>query len=147
MLIYNYLRLKWVALLYYIDFPIPVLNKILIAISKEINTEDKTHLVLYQDGAFSLNQYSFTDFEDIIDSQTKEIEELEKLFKSFCESSDLEVRTSDSIFKFIEKNKFNLSKYISNSEYANGTDFTAEAQFINFFKKIPSIYDRIKNMF
>jgi hypothetical protein len=133
--------------LYFIDFPIPVLKKILSKISNEINTEDKTHFVLYQDGAFSLDQYIFTDFEDIIDNQTKEIEEIEILFKSFCETSELKIENSDSIFKFIEKNKFNLSKYISNSEYKNGNDYTAEAQFIDFFKKIPSIYERIKNIY
>lgn len=133
--------------LYYIDFPIPVLKKILSKISKEINTDDKTHFVLYQDGAFSLDQYTFTDFEEIIDNQTKEIEEIEILFKSFCETSELKIENSDSIFKFIEKNKFNLSKYISNSEYKNGNDYTAEAQFIDFFKRIPSIYERIKNIY
>ena len=133
--------------LYCIDFPIPVLKKVLSEISKEINTDDKTHFVLYQDGAFSLDQYIFTDFEEIIDNQTKEIEEIETLFKSFCETSELKIKNSDSIFKFIEKNKFNLSKYISNSEYKNGDDYTAEAQFIDFFKKIPSIYERIKNIY
>ncbi|WBX67901.1 hypothetical protein PG910_07125 [Tenacibaculum dicentrarchi] len=133
--------------LYCIEFPIPVLKKILTEISKEINTDDTIHFILYQDGAFSLNQYTFTDFEEIIENQTKEINEIEVLFKSFCESSELKIKNSDSIFKFIEKNKFNLSKYISNSEYKNGEDFTAEAQFIDFFKKIPSIYDRIKNIY
>jgi hypothetical protein len=43
--------------LYSIDFPIPVLKKILLEISKEINTEDTKHFILYNDGAFSLNQY------------------------------------------------------------------------------------------
>lgn len=133
--------------LYSIDFPIPVLKKILIEISKEINTDDITHFVLYKDGAFSLNQYTFTDFEDLIENQTKEIEELEILFKSFCETSELKIENSESIFKFIEKNKFNLSKYISNSADKNGADYTAEAQFIDFFKKIPPIYERIKNIY
>jgi len=133
--------------LYCIDFPIPVLKKLLSEISKEINTDEKTHFVLYQDGAFSLNQYTFTDFEDIIDNQIKEIDEIEVLFKSFCETSELKIENSDSIFKFIEKNKFNLSKYISNSEHKNGNDYTAEAQFIDFFKRVPSIYERIKNIY
>jgi len=94
-----------------------------------------------------LDKYTFTDFEDIIENQTKEIDELETLFKSFCETSELKIENSESIFKFIEKNKFNLSKYISNSEDKNGDDYTAEAQFIDFFKKIPSIYERIKNIY
>jgi len=133
--------------LYKIDFPIPVLKKILEEICKEINTESTTHFVLYQDGAFSIKQYSFTDYEDIIATQTDEVNELEELFKQFCETSDLIISNSDSIFKFIEKNKFTLSKYISNSKVTNGEDYTSEAQFIDFFKRIPQIYERIKSIY
>ena len=133
--------------LYNIDFPIPVLKKILDEICKEINTESTTHFALYQDGAFSINQYSFIDYEDIIVIQTNEVNELEELFKQFCKTSDLQISKSDSIFKFIEKNKFTLSKYISNSKETNGEDYTSEAQFIEFFKRIPQIYERIKSIY
>jgi elongation factor P--beta-lysine ligase len=100
--------------LYFIDFPIPVLKKILNEICKEINTNDKTHFVLYKDGAFSINEFTFIEFEEIIENQAKDIDELEDLFKQFCETSELKIENTESIFKFIEKNKFNLSKYISN---------------------------------
>lgn len=133
--------------LYQIDFPIPVLKKILSKICDEINTDDIKHFILYKDGAFAINQYSFTDYEDLVENQTKEINELEGLFKSFCDSSELKIKNSESIFNFIEKNKFTLSKYISHSQEINGSDYTAEAQFINFFKKFPLIYDRIKNIY
>jgi len=133
--------------LYKIDFPIPVLKKILEEICKEINTESATHFELYKDGAFSIKQYSFTDYEDIIASQTKDVNELEELFKQFCETSELQISNSDSIFKFIEKNKFTLSKYISNSKETNGEDYNSEAQFIEFFKRIPPIYERIKSIY
>ncbi len=133
--------------LYYIDFPIPVLKKILIEICKEVNTEDKTHFVLYKDGAFSINEFTFVEYEEIIENQTKDVNELEDFFKQFCETSELNIENSDSIFKFIEKNKFNLSKYISNSQTKNGFDYTAEAQFVNFFKQIPPIYEKIKSIY
>lgn len=133
--------------LYSIDFPIPVLKKILKEICKEINTDTSTHIVLYQDGAFSIQQYSFTEFEDVILIQTKEVNEIEELFKQFCKTSDLQISKSDSIFNFIEKNKFTLSKYIANTNETNGEDYTSEAQFIEFFKRIPQIYDRIKSIY
>lgn len=133
--------------LYNIDFPIPVLKKILDEICKEINTEETTHFIIYGDGAFSINQYAFTDFEEIIVNQEKEIIELEELFEKFCESSEIEIENSNSIFKFIEKNKFTLSKYISNNQSTNGEDYTSEAQFIDFFRRIPTIYERIKNIY
>ena len=133
--------------LYFIDFPIPVLKKILIEISKEVNTTEKTHFILYNDGAFSIKEFTFIEFEEIIESQAKDIDELENLFKQFCETSELKIENTESIFKFIEKNKFNLSKYISNSQHTNGFDYTTEAQFVNFFRKIPPIYDKIKNIY
>lgn len=133
--------------LYFIDFPIPVLKKILNEICKEVNNDEKTHFILYKDGAFSINQFTFIEFEEIIESQTKDINELEDLFKQFCDTSELKIENTESIFKFIEKNKFNLSKYISNSQHINGFDYTAEALFVNFFKKIPPIYDKIKNIY
>ncbi|MET2985697.1 coiled-coil domain-containing protein [Aureibaculum conchae] len=133
--------------LYQIDFPIPVLNKILTQICNEINSDEMEHFILYQDGSFALNQYSFTDYEDLIETQTNEINELEDLFKDFCNSSELEIENSNSIFNFIEKNKFTLSKYISHSQETNAADYTKEAQFIDFFKRFPTIYDRIKNIY
>jgi len=132
--------------LYHIDFPVPVLQKILNEISQEINIE-ATHLVLYNDGAFSINQYSFEDYEEIIKKQENDINELEDLFEQFCETSEINIKNSDTIFKFIEKNKFTLSKYISNTKINYSEDYTAEAQFIEFFKRIPPIYDRIKNIY
>jgi predicted nucleic acid-binding protein len=133
--------------LYNIDFPIPVLKKILDEICKEINTVEATHFTIYSDGAFNINKYTFTDYEDLVLSQEKEIDELEELFKRFCETSEFEIANSDSIFKFIEKNKFTLSKYISNKQSSNVHDYTPEAQFIDFFRRIPSIYERIKNIY
>lgn len=102
---------------------------------------------IYKDGAFSINEYTYTDFEELINNQEKEISELEELFKQFCETSELQVENSSSIFKSIEKNKFTLSKYISNNQTTNGEDFTTEAQFIDFFRRIPTIYERIKNIY
>jgi len=133
--------------LYQIDFPVPVLNKILTEICNEINTDEIQHLILYKDGSFALNQYTFTDYEELIDNQTTEINELEDVFKKFCNSSELEIENSDSIFSFIEQNKFTLSKYISHNKETNGSDYTKEAQFVEFFKRFPTIYDKIKNIY
>ena len=133
--------------LYGLDFPVPALKKILDAICAEVNDEDKTRFVLNKDLSFSVNEYTFDEFDEILEEQEQDIEELEKLFEQFCKNSDLEINNSESIFKFIEKNKFNLSKYISHSQENNGEDFTAEAQFIDFFKRIPQVYEKIKNIY
>lgn len=133
--------------LYGIDFPVPVLKKLLVEIAKEVNTEDSVHFQLYQDGAFSIKEYTFSEFEDVIKEKNEEIKNIEKLFQEFCTSSDLEIESSDSIFEFIETNKFLLSQYLSHNKLPNKKDFTAEAQFIVFFKKIPDVYNSIKNIY
>jgi hypothetical protein len=133
--------------LYKIDFPIPVLKKILQEICKEVNTDEMTYFVIHKDNSFSIKKFTFIEFEEIIENQTKEIDEIEELFKQFCNTSELKIENSESIFKFIEKSKFNLSKYLSDSQLVNGLDYTIEAQFVNFFKKIPVIYDKIKNIY
>ncbi|MBV6881444.1 hypothetical protein NG800_015915 [Epilithonimonas ginsengisoli] len=133
---------------YSIDFPLPVLKKILHIIAKEINTEKKTNFVLNNDGSFQILRFSFTDFDDVINSKNEDIERIENLFKEFKESMNKDVIIdSESIFKFIEKNKFTLSKYLSDNSEMNGEDYTIEAQFVNFFKKSKPIYDLIKDIY
>jgi len=133
--------------LYALDFPIPVLKKILDAICVEVNDDEVTRFVLHKDLSFSINEYTFDKFEYVLEEQERGIEEIEQLFEQFCKNSDLGIKNGESIFKFIEKNKFNLSKYISYNQHLNGEDYTAEAQFIDFFKRIPPVYEKIKNIY
>ncbi|MDV3955639.1 hypothetical protein CMT74_07130 [Elizabethkingia anophelis] len=133
---------------YSIDFPLPVLKKILQIIADEINFEGKTSLVLNNDGSFQILKYTFTEFDDLVNSKSEDIERLENLFKEFKESIETTIDfDSESIFKFIEKNKYTLSKYLSDNNDKNGEDFTIEAQFINFFKRSKPIYDLIKDIY
>ncbi|MFD0797346.1 hypothetical protein ACFQZJ_07735 [Maribacter chungangensis] len=133
--------------LYGLDFPVPALKKVLDAICIEINDDEITRFVLHKDLSFSINEYTFDEFDDVLEAQGRDIEEVEQFFEQFCKNSDLDIKNSESIFKFIEKNKFNLSKYISHNQNVNGEDYTAEAQFIRFFKRIPAVYEKIKNIY
>ncbi len=133
--------------LYSIDFPIPVLKKILKEIANDLNTNEETAFYLYLDGSFSIKKYVFSDYEDIIQKKKSSIDEIENLFKSFCETSEIEGKKPESIFNFIEKNKYNLSKYISNSDDTINEDHTIEAQFVDYFKNIPSVYEVIKSIY
>ncbi|WNH11975.1 hypothetical protein [Thalassobellus suaedae] len=133
--------------LYGLDFPVPALKKVLDAICIEVNDKEITRFILHKDLSFSINEYTFDEFDDVLKEQERDIEEVEQLFKQFCKNSDLDIKNSESIFKFIEKNKFNLSKYISHNQNVNGEDYTAEAQFIDFFKRIPTVYEKIKNIY
>ena len=40
-----------------------------------------------------------------------------------------------------------ISKYISNRAAPNGHDFTIEAQFVDFFKKVPKVFDVVRRIY
>lgn len=137
---------KYSDKVYSIDFPIPVLRTILEEISREVNSDGLEHFKLYQDGAFMISGYEFTEFEEVIRNHKFEVERIEKLFEEFCESSDVEGYKTDSIFDFIESNKISLGKYLANIS-PDEEEYVIEAEFVNFFKKIPPIYEEIKKIY
>lgn len=133
--------------LYTIDFPISVLKTILQEIAKEVNTEEQINFQLFQDGAFALKNFFFEDFEEQIQKSKREVETLEKLFVDFLKLNNIEIKDKTTIFDFIEKNKISISKYLANSQHSNGKDYTIEAQFVDFFRKIPDVFEIIRNIY
>jgi hypothetical protein len=132
---------------YKIDIPIPVLNTILHQIAKEVNTKDKTVFAIHNDHSFSISEYVFLDYDNEIIERQSIVDEIENLFQKFCETSDFKIQEKNSIFQFIEKNKYSLSSYLSNNTIQIDKDFTAEAQFVKFFRNIPEIYKQIKDIY
>lgn len=132
--------------LYSIDFPIPVLHKILTKISEEVNSEDNIVFIIYLDGSYAIKDFIFTEYEETINILKEETEQLEKLFKEFCEGCDGK-DSSESIFQFIERSKLSLSKYLGNSMAIPDNDNGIVGQFITFFKNVPQIYEQIKRIY
>ncbi len=134
--------------IYSIDIPTPVLKNILIHISNEINTKSEKNFVLYADGAFSIKNYVFNEFESLIEEKRQLIYEVEKLFQEFCKTYNIAKNEYISIFLFLEKNKTAISRYLNKGEpYTKNGDFSIEAQFVSFFKRIPKIYNIIKELY
>lgn len=133
--------------LYGIDFPLPVLKTILQQIAKDVNTDEQINFELYQDGSFVLKNFFFEEFEEQIQSSKREVETLEKLYINFLKLNNLEVKEKTTILDFIEKNKISISKYLANASHSNGKDYTFEAQFVEFFRKIPDVFDIIRNIY
>ncbi len=46
-----------------------------------------------------------------------------------------------------EYNKLSLSKYLAHKQLEKGEGFTVEAQFVSFFKQIPSVYETIRKIY
>ena len=133
--------------LYAIDFPIPVLRTILTSIAKEVNTGTERKFSLFQDDAFQIQNFAFTEFEETINIHKLEIDNLEKLFKDFCQTCGENSPKESSILAFIEHSKFSLSKYLAHKEIENNDHFNIEAQFVTFFRQIPSVYEMIRKIY
>ncbi len=134
--------------LYSIDIPIPVLKNILFRISEELNTKTQEKFILYGDGSFSIQNYLFDEFESLIEDKRLLIEEVEKLFQEFCKMINIDREVYTSIFSFLEMNKISISKYLNeHHSIEKRKDFSIEAQFVAFFKKIPKIYNTIKELY
>ena len=134
-------------LMYSIDFPIPVLKIILNQIANEVNIGNEQNFIINKDSSFILKAFYFEDFEEKIQESKRDAENLEKIFIDFCKLKNIEVSNKTSIFDFIDKNKISISKYLSNNQDPNGIDYTIEAQFVEFFKKIPKVFDAVRRIY
>lgn len=132
---------------YAIDIPLPVLKSILQKLAKEINTDTEPIFVLHDDGSFWIKDYVFEDYDEQIEKSKKEVQNLQDLFKEFCIINNLDPEQNNCIIKFIEKNKISISSYLANSNKANGENYSIAAQFIDFFKNLPSVYSQIRNLY
>ena len=134
---------------YGLDFPIPVLDTIFKKIAEQVNTEDKTNFVINNDKSFTFFEYIFDEYEEFISNRESEIKKVQRLFLNFKKvSSKGDVIDSNSIFEFIEKSKYNLSKYLSKKEDYIEKDYTIEAEFIEYFRKLgASYYEIIKDIY
>lgn len=134
--------------LYQIDIPLPVIKNILKEIANAVNKEGSQNFILYHnDNSFSIKNYVFEEFEDVIQKSKSEAEQVQKLFKQFCEIHSYSAENELSIFDFIDKSKLSLSKYLSGNKTRNNKDFTIEAQFVEYFKKIPTAYELIRKIY
>lgn len=132
---------------YVIDIPLPVLRSILQKLAREINTETEIIFVLNNDDSFWIKDYVFEDYDEQIEKSKKEVQGLQNLFKEFCKISNLDPEQNNCIIKFIEKNKLAISSYLANSNKANGEDYSVAAQFVDYFKNLPSVYSQIRSLY
>jgi len=133
--------------LYSIDIPIPALRSIFKMLADELNSESAEVFILNNDDSFQILNYTFTEFEEDIRSFTIEVENIEKLYKDFCFSYEGKQPKAESIIEFIEKNKYSLSKYLAHKNNDNNSVSSIEAQFVNYFKRIPSVYNIIRRIY
>lgn len=127
---------------YFLDIPFPLLSKILSRIAKEIESQKGSTFVLYRDQAFSINNYTFYDFDEEIGEEEANIERIEDLYKTYLEINGIKNFKEVSLFEFIDKNRTQLISYFSSSykPTTNDKDFTVQANFINNIKSDKNLF-------
>lgn len=130
------------------DFPPAVLEKILLKIGQEINTSEELKLQVYRDGSFWIKNYSFEEFNDIYETNRQQVELVQTMFKQFCDINDVKKDSYNTIFDFVNLNKLKISNYLANRDYSvNGSKFSIEAQFVEYFRNIPGCYEVIRKIY
>ena len=132
---------------YVIDIPIPTLRSILTIISNEINSQEERVFILNNDNSFWLKDFLFEDYDEKINEYQNEVTTLQHLFGEFCKANGLNTIENNCIIKFIEKNRYSISKYLANSKIQNGHDYIIEAKFIENFRHNTGVFNLIKRIY
>lgn len=129
-----------------LEIPIPVLSNILKKVEIEENTNGNEYFKLYNDNSYQLKDYHFYEYEQLYQDKSREINELDALFTQFCDINGY--KKEHSLVEYIDKNKMSLFKYLNlNLEKNSIKNGAVEAKFIAFFKKIPNVFELIKNIY
>lgn len=134
---------------YNIEFPIPVLRLIMTKIAKIENSKSGNEdIILFDDGAFIIKQFSFESYKEHIQTSKQEVSSLVKLFKKFCSIYDIAGDASESdLLQFIEQNKADVSYYLSHDLKESDKHSIIAAQFVEYFKQAPNVYETLRNLY
>lgn len=132
---------------YSLDIPYPFLKKITTKISYEFNDSQIKKFILYNDGAFIIDKYIFIDYEEVLKADETDILDLDKIYKEFLISNNYKGAES-SIFEFLDLNRESLSNFFANKGTSNiDPKFLLQANFINYIKNIPELFDTLKKVY
>jgi cytidylate kinase len=131
-----------------LDIPISILRNLLFTISNDVQTNTENQFILHKDGAFQMNKYLFADYEEELTEKESEIDEVEKIYKSYLTSNGLDPRKEPSIFNYIDLNRTNLSRFFAykKDQYLE-IEYVHQANFINSVKPNKKIYDILRRVY
>jgi hypothetical protein len=134
--------------MFFLDIPIPLLKKFLLSISNEVIKNPDSQFVIHKDGSFQMNKFIFADYEEELLTKESEIEDVEKLYKTYLKSNNIDPETQPSIFDYIDQNRLALSKYFA---YQQPTpldiEYVHQANFINSVKPNKAVYEILRRVY
>ncbi|NOT35824.1 MAG: hypothetical protein HOP11_00430 [Saprospiraceae bacterium] len=131
-----------------LDIPIPILRNLLKSISNEVEKDPESQFILHHDGAFQMNKYLFTDYEEELNEKENEINEVEKIYKAYLTTNGFDLQKEPSLFDYIDLNRTNLSKFFAHREDKQlQIEYVHQANFINSIKSNKKIYDILRRIY
>lgn len=131
-----------------IEIPIPVLRTILTQISKEFDSKEESKpFVLNDDDSFWIKRFIFADFDADIKESERDVKELQNAYLKFCKIQNIQSEDGNGVIRFIEQHKDTLAHYLRNSDCPDKTDYSLPAKFIEYFKPIKPLYEKIRDLY
>lgn len=143
---------KEVDTIYQLDIPFPLIRKLVNKIASDENRKE-AQFILYSDGAFEIKDFTFADYNGVLDKQETEIEALDEAYFSFLQLNGIEPDSQISIFDFLDQNRASLSQYFASATKDKCVDsavkerYANQADFITSIKNIPAQYDVLKKVY
>lgn len=136
---------------YGLDIPSPVMLQILRVIANEANKNalgEKTEMTVNNDGSFWIENYIFDDYVDEIQKSKEDVNQIKKLYSQFCKIVGVaEDNSEDAIFHFIERNRAEISYYLSHNDRCKEQESVTAAKFVEMFKSRPEVYNKLRDMY
>ena len=136
---------------YGLDIPSPVMIQILRVIANEANKNsygDKPEMTVNNDGSFWIENYIFDDYIDEIQKSRDDVNQIKKLYSQFCKIVGIaDDNNEDAIFHFIERNRVEISYYLSHNDRCNEQESVTAAKFVEMFKSRPEVYNKLRDMY
>lgn len=133
---------------YALDIPYPILVKIIKKIASEANQDQDNVFIFYQDHAFMIKKFIFTEYEEFIDKQDAEIKFLSDEYTKYICSQEIDPGNQPTLFEFLDRNRISLSNFFATKEIAYSDSANLlQANFINLVKSNDFLYSILKRIY
>ena len=110
--------------------------------------DSENHFILHKDGAFQMNKFLFSDYEEELEEKEEEINEVVKIYEAYLTSIGLDPTLEPSIFEYIDLNRTNLSKFFAYKQDKElEIQYVHQANFINSIKSNKKIYEILRRVY
>ncbi len=133
-----------------LDIPTPVLRNLLLLIAKKLNAEHgREDMRIFDDNSFIIEKFVFEEYKEQISKSKAEVLNVVRIFKEFCKIHNKTNNDCDEsgLIRFIEQNRADISYYLAHEQKDKVPQNVEAATFVDFFKKVPELYDTLRNLY